>query len=455
MLVIISDLHLGDGTCGKSISPSAFYLFASRLRELAYQASWRKDNTYRPIENIQLVLMGDILDPQHSTIWLDTQPGDPDYTRPWTDFRQPQYAAKLRQVTRAILDYNGEGLKVLHDCVQGKMIYLPPATNSNKPDYDSPNLFYPAVSIYYMVGNHDWYYHLSGPDFDQIRQDIIETIGLSNPANMFPWQAEEFEPLEELFVRYHFYGRHGDVHDKFNYDIERGRDSATLGDVFAMEMLNRYPLEVGRRLGNELPAALVDSLRKLTNIRPALATPLWISGQIKQHSQSHAMEAHLKKIWDDMGQEFLDIDFVRQADKAFQFDMVDALQLVLGISKRTSFKRINDVVLWVRQKMWGGQISYTKYALAEPAFTKGAARYIAYGHTHHHEIVPLDSDGIPPTTAYQIYMNSGSWHSYYTLTAKNPRDQKFVPYQMLSYLIFYRDDQRGGRHFEAWSGAFA
>ncbi|MCG2788258.1 MAG: hypothetical protein L6461_24480 [Anaerolineae bacterium] len=455
MLVIISDLHLGDGTCGKSISPSAFHLFASRLRELAYQASWRKDNNYRPIESIDLVLMGDILDPQHSTRWLDTQPGDPDYTRPWSDFNSPQYAAKLRQVTRAMFEHNAEGLKVLRDCVQGQAIYLPPATNSGRPDFDARELFYPAVSIHYMVGNHDWYYHLPGPQFDQIRQEIIETMGLSNPANMFPWQAEEFEPLEELFARYQFYGRHGDMYDKFNYDAEKGRDAAALGDAFAMEMLNRYPLEVDRQLGAELPPALVDSLRKLTNIRPALATPLWISGQIKQHAPSHKMEAQLKKIWDTMGQEFLDINFVRQADKAFEFDMVDALQLVLGISKRTSFKRINDVVIWVRQKMWGGQISYTKYALEEPALQKGSARYIAYGHTHHHEVVPLDSDGVPPTTAFQIYMNAGSWHSYYTLTAKNPRDQKFVPYQMFSYLVFYRADQRGGRHFEAWSGAFA
>jgi hypothetical protein len=455
MLVIISDLHLGDGTCGKSISPSAFYLFASRLRELAYQASWRKDNTYRPIERINLVLMGDILDPQHSTLWLDTQPGDPDYTRPWTDFKAPEYAETLKRVTRAILQHNAEGLKVLRDCVQGKMIFLAPATSSGRPDFDSDDLYYPNVQIHYMVGNHDWYYHLPGPEFDQIRQEIIEAMGLSNPANLFPWQVEEFEPLEDLFARYEFYGRHGDSYDKFNFDAEKGRDAAALGDVFAMEMLNRYPLEVGRRLGNEIPAALVDSLRKLTNIRPALATPLWISGQIKQHAQSRKMEAELKKIWDNMGQEFLNLDIVRQADKAFQFDMVDALQIVLGISKRTSFRRINDIVIWVRDKMWGGQISYIKHALEEPAFVKGTARYIAYGHTHHHEVVPLDSDGTPPTTAYQMYMNTGCWQSYYTLTARNPREQKFVPYQMLSYLIYYRDDQRGGRHFEAWSGAFA
>ena len=38
MLVIISDLHLGDGTTAKSIPASAFHLFANRLREMAYFA---------------------------------------------------------------------------------------------------------------------------------------------------------------------------------------------------------------------------------------------------------------------------------------------------------------------------------------------------------------------------------------------------------------------------------
>ncbi|MDX9990572.1 MAG: hypothetical protein RBS68_00860 [Anaerolineales bacterium] len=455
MLIIISDLHLGDGTCGKSISPSAFYLFASRMRELAYQASWRKDNFYQPIESIDVVLMGDILDPQHSTHWLDGQPGDPNYARPWTDPNAPQFAAKLSQATRAILEHNAEGLKVLRDCAEGHLIYLPPANLNRNPDFQSANLSYPTVRIYYMVGNHDWYYRLPGPAFDQIRKEIIETLGLSNPLDVFPWEAEELEPLKDLFARYKFYGRHGDVYDKFNYDFQKGRNAAALGDVFAVEMLNRYPVEVARQLGTQLPLALVDSLRKLTNIRPALATPLWISGQIKQHAPSLSMETQLKRIWDEMGQEFLNIDFVRQADKSFQFDMVDGLQLILGISRRASFKRINDVVMWVRDKMWGGQISYAKYALNEPAFLQGAARYVAYGHTHNPEVIPLDSDGTPPTTAYQMYMNSGSWHSYYTLTVKNPKEQKFVPYQMLSYLIYYNDDQRGGRHFESWSGAFA
>jgi hypothetical protein len=305
-----------------------------------------------------------------------------------------------------------------------------------------------------MVGNHDWHYHLPGAGFDMIRQEIIEAIGLKNPANLLPWEIEELEALCEIFEGYQAYGRHGDMYDKFNYDATRGRDSAALGDVFAMEMLNRYPLEVSREFGTNLTPTLIESLRKLTNVRPALATPLWIAGQIRQSAQSAAVEKKLKAIWDDLGDQFLNIDFVREADKAFQFDMVDVLEILVHISKRASFKTINEIVAWSQEMMWGGKFSYTKYALNEPAFKNGAARYIIYGHTHHHEVIPLDVESRPPATAYQIYLNSGTWHSYYTLTAKDPKAQKFVPYQMLTYLIFYREDQRGGRHLEAWSGTY-
>jgi len=83
------------------------------LQEMAYFASWRKDGTYRPIENIDIVLMGDILDPLHSTLWLDTVQGDPNYVRPWTDSTKPAYATKLQQVTQAILDENRESLETL------------------------------------------------------------------------------------------------------------------------------------------------------------------------------------------------------------------------------------------------------------------------------------------------------------------------------------------------------
>ena len=62
MLVIVSDLHLKDGTSGTSITPDAFRIFAERLRSMAYRASWRLDGKYRPIDTIDLVLLGDVFD---------------------------------------------------------------------------------------------------------------------------------------------------------------------------------------------------------------------------------------------------------------------------------------------------------------------------------------------------------------------------------------------------------
>ena len=58
MLVIISDLHLTDGTSGETIKPGTFRAFRESLRELAYDASWRSDQKYVPIDGIDLVLLG-------------------------------------------------------------------------------------------------------------------------------------------------------------------------------------------------------------------------------------------------------------------------------------------------------------------------------------------------------------------------------------------------------------
>ena len=60
-----------------------------------------------------------------------------------------------------------------------------------------------------------------------------------------------------------------------------------------------------------------------------------------------------------------------------------------------------------------------------------------------------------PKPTNQIYLNSGTWHTYFDLAVYKPEEQKFVPYQVLTYLTFYKDNERGGRRFEAWSGTFS
>jgi len=449
MLVIVSDLHLGDGTTAESIPASAFEVFARRLNEAAYFASWRKDGAYRPINSVDVILLGDILDPLHSTRWL----GEPTL-RPWSNPYEARYAATLLEVTRAILDHNEAALAILKKCASGKSIRLAPATRRKTPDFKTAEQIPLKVNFHYMVGNHDWYYHLRGEAFDEIRAEVIKRMGLSQSSAPFPHQMEEAPDLQEIFARYRVVARHGDIFDPFNYDEKKGRDYGTLGDVFTMEVSNRFPVEVQRRYGDELPGGVVNSLRRITNVRPALAAPLWISGQIKAHA-SPALADELKNVWDEIAEEFLHLDFVSQADKALRFDVVDTMKLLIKVSDRASFSTVNDVALWVHEKLWGGERSFVEHALREPAFLNRTARYIVYGHTHHHEAVPLDAQGSAPYAESQIYFNSGTWHSYYDLAVKNPREQKFVPYHALTYLTFYAEGEREGRAFDAWSGVYA
>jgi hypothetical protein len=132
MLIIISDVHLGDGTCGQSISADAFHLFTDRLNELAYNASWRADRKYRPLERLDILLLGDILDALHSTRWLEHQPGEPGYARPWSNSRDPAYAETLAEITHAILQAHAESAKILRAAAQGELVQLPPASRTKK-----------------------------------------------------------------------------------------------------------------------------------------------------------------------------------------------------------------------------------------------------------------------------------------------------------------------------------
>jgi hypothetical protein len=52
--------------------------------------------------------LGNIIDPLHSTLWLEKNPGEPGCVCPWTDFRASEYAFKFSDSIRAILKNNFE-----------------------------------------------------------------------------------------------------------------------------------------------------------------------------------------------------------------------------------------------------------------------------------------------------------------------------------------------------------
>ncbi len=462
MLVIISDLHLTDGTSGETIKEGAFRVFRSRLRDLAYDASWRADGKYKPIDEMDILLLGDILDVIRSTQWLGARRGEPGYVRPWDDPQSQLFIEKIRAINEAILQRNSVSLAVLKGLDDGETITLPPATTAGKPapvewEPDAPGRVPVKVRLHYMVGNHDWFYHLPGPAYDIIRQTVVEAIGLANSAQEpFPHDLAELPTIQALCQQHRVFARHGDIFDLYNY--EGDRNTSSLGDAVVVDLLNRFSVEVMARLGDELPKECFEGLKEIDNVRPTLIAPVWVNSILLRACRDKTLIAKIKQIWDNLADEFINLPFVRARDSAINlFDSVDKLEWALKFSKGVSPQFASQVVTWIQEKLARGGVTHFQNALAESAFQDRTARYIVHGHTHHQEIVPLDSfySNLLGTSIDQIYFNSGTWRRVHELAKARVMEQEFIGYHVMTYLAFFKNDERRGRPFESWSGSLA
>jgi len=414
LLVIISDLHLTDGTSGETISAGAFRIFRARLSDMAYDASWRVDGKYKPVQKLDLILLGDIFDLIRSTKWVTNADGSPCHIRPWDDSSSQPFVDKIEEINSAILWHNQESLEVLRSLSRENAVTIPPATADGKPakvsrDPTHPDRLPVEVNIYYLIGNHDWFYCLPGPAYDQIRQKVVDAIGLAQPSsNPFPHDLSEAPQLEAICALHEVYTRHGDIYDHDNFS--GNRKISSLGDAVVVELLNRFPAEVERQLGDSLPRACLDGLKELDNVRPMLVIPLWINGLLNRTCQDLGQIQSVKNVWDDLADSFLNVPFVQSYDEAYKpFDRVDSLELALKFSKRLPLQAAIRLVTWFQNRSKGGQLTYHRTAYDEPAFQNKTARFIVHGHTHHREIVPLDSSFVGGKLYEQLYLNSGTW----------------------------------------------
>ena len=244
MLVIISDLHLSDGSLGPTASAAAMELFAGKLNELAVAASCRADGRFRPIDTIDLVLLGDVLDLIGSAKWLLTD------ARPWHDPHSAPVFDAVSRIADDVLEHNEPALQILRKL----------AVQAAAP-----------VRIHYMVGNRDWPLHLPGEQNGRLRARIVERMGLANPSDIpFPHDPAEGGLLEEVLRRHRVLARHGDIYDPIHF--EHDRNSSSLGDALSIELLGRFRLEM-RRFDGDLPTATKSGLAELDNVRPMLLAP--------------------------------------------------------------------------------------------------------------------------------------------------------------------------------------
>lgn len=453
MLVIISDLHLTDGTTGTTIGAAAFEDFRDRLNELAFDASRRAGGHYEPVSALDLVLLGDVFDVVRSTRWNAGGADDDSAAdqfqgsvRPWDDWKEPRFAAKIERITNKILEFNAESLRWLKAFGEEQAVTVPA-----DPDAPEGDRIAVPVHIHYVTGNHDWYYHLPGAAYDALRHKIGETMGLCHGPGPYPHDPAESGALMKAYARHRLFARHGDIYDPFNYIEDEGRNAATLGDAIVVDLINRFPHEVRRRM-DHLPGPFLDGLNELANVRPSVLVPLWVDSLLKGAELGKTQSEKVKDIWNELVDEFLETPFVRSKDKPLWPDIVDLLQTTLHLTKRLPFDNIARLATLLWEKGPGGNFSFARHALEEEAFTQGMADHIVYGHTHHHEVIALQRRYEGDLPVNRMYFNSGTWHAVHERTLSSGRRQQFANFQVMTYLAFFAEDERKGRAFETWSG---
>ncbi len=455
MLVIISDIHLTDGQTGETIKHDAFRKLRQRVKDLAYDASFRSGDEaewwkhYKPIEQVDVLLLGDILDIIRSPTWLKPKE---EKTRPWSKTESPEFIAKVKAINAGILD-NAENQKSFKELKKLKNELTLSADGRDRDKDPRPV----KVNIHYMIGNHDWFYHLKGGAYDAIRQDVVDAMGLANdPSEPFPHDiytedTASARAIRKVLADHRVCARHGDVYDDFNY--EGDRDASSLGDAIVVELLGRFPDEVEAQMGNRLPQDVIKSFRELDNVKPYAVIPGWINGLLERMVDEKKVQDEVKEIWDRVAKEFLKVPFVRQHDKPWRIDVVDKLGAALKISRGFSLGDIGDWALKYYQKSGTSLESYSGSVPKEAAFKDNTADFFVYGHTHDYEVVPLSTKGADGKFHRKLYINSGTWRRVHKLSRNDPDSLQFYDFDVMNYLTFFKDDERRGKRFECSAGS--
>jgi UDP-2,3-diacylglucosamine pyrophosphatase LpxH len=424
-----------------------FHGFSNRLCELAMQASWRADGRYRPIKQLDLLLLGDVFDVIDSNKWLA---GD---IRPWQDPQTPEVAEIVSSIVDGIFRTNRDSITTLRSLATDGAIRIPVATQAGVPTSEAE--FVPlTVRTFYMVGNRDWPLHLTGPQYDVIRQRVAHQIGLSSSHNApFPHDPYESEELLSVLRRHRVFARHGDVFDPLNYTEDR--DSSSLGDAIVIELINRFTATIQQEMGTDLPASVTGGLAEMNQIRPLLLIPVWLESLLERCGIRHGYRKRIKHIWDGLADEFLELDIVREQDAWSPFDLIDGLDRSLKFSKRLSIGWAGKITSWMQSLRGTDTDSYCQHALTEQDYRNRRAKHIVYGHTHVAENVPLDASYADGYVLNQVYFNTGSWGRVYRQTQWAGGEHEFIPSEAMNILSFYHSDERGGRPFEVISTVLA
>ncbi|MBV8762463.1 MAG: metallophosphoesterase [Deltaproteobacteria bacterium] len=392
LLIFVSDIHLTDVLHGNATSK------ADQLTRF-----WERISAVRGKRPAELCIVGDLFDLVRSPSWFDGR-------------HRPYHGRHTNGVVKnveAIVDATIRREQGFFDALKAKI-----ATGE--------------LTLHYVAGNHDRLLRTA----PAAQQRIADALGLK--------RLELHTELE--FPEHGVLAYHGHVGDPINASPD---GDSTIGDAIGSELILKFPRKLRAMVGADHPG--VDEIDDIDDVRPVYAVPAWVR---QQSAIKPELLRPIREVWSDVVDEFLANDFVRDwlrtQHKLFSLDLGKKLRLLLELSRNKliahgSDERLTQLYRFFQQSFDG---KMSAVAASELQKRRGL-RYVVNGHSHFASMQPLGRiDGKPA-----VYFNTGTWRAVHQIGHDLGGRPSFLPYDAMTYLVFFPDGDKLGRDYEWWTGA--
>lgn len=447
MLVLVSDLHIADGSTSHNFNPEALRILAGEIRSAAAD---------RRAREVEVVLCGDVLDLVRTDYWHEHVPAE---LRPWGGRLDPetamnedaaaveaQYAAVLERILATDVARAGLGLQA----------FLAGLADH----FGEQGIPFRAT---YVIGNHDRVLHA----FPRLRERV-RTAMPSIAAFVASFEAERYATVarhgHEWDVNCHAYAFARQVlklegkPDRFHPRIYLVQ---AIGEVVTAELMSGLVWHVRSAGGN---ADLVARLKDVNNLRPVTDVFEWLEWfggaqtRAEQRMLHEALRASLDAVLDSSLAQLWDR---LRTDLLVSGDLVDRLALartlLLGDDFSDFRRRAKGLeALQAALAEVEGEDRLALGAGREYAGREGSlpewTQHLIYGHTHRprHDYLRADLDGIA-----RMYINTGT---YLPLISRARDNRSFATELQMTMILVYAEDEdtegkKGGPSIDIWNGA--
>lgn len=441
MLVVVSDMHLADGSAGEhNLEPQVYH---DLLDQIA--AAHAKVRQHNPHSRVEIVYAGNIFELRRTHFWFEQ--GD---HKPWRHFgvvdgksmaRPPQSGEYLQRAvqlfTRIMTHPNVAPIKgILGDRLADRFGGIEPLRA-------------------YLPGDADRLINMS----PELRLRVIDFLGLDlgreqawNPDARFPntW----LDPYHGVFIR------HGHEWDVYSFEGSSNAggarpeeyDNTPMSDLITTELFARMTYEASvLQASGESNADYVQvfnhKLQQIDNVRPVSSLVRWLAQHFEHPVEKKLLATCIERALNNFkSQEYVKWWLSSAGhDKVWTpFDEADRIEWLLEGLKHLWMGKVGlALAIYDKFASYDPYARYVEHAAAEPALTQGNSpiHYVVYGHTHRAEHVPLGMMGEGPARRMTHYVNTGSLRPTHTVT----RDGcDFFVSESLDFAIFYRPDERPG-----------